>query len=334
MKQKILLLLFLGASINFYSQYNNRNLKVHFDDKAFEVVLPNTWKTIASTYPYYYVKEFTYKDSVYNGYLKISQYKIKNLKKSKLTDIVNKRLKELKRVGYKKFTYFVEKKDINNHLKLNTTWRSWKDKKKILKHTSEFLKRGNELYIFKYSDSIKSPLTFNKDINKIISSFKKKRDITSKPYLRTFMRQNFQVKFMSDWDITKMKNSTWYNSIVFYKKGKYSGAVSYVDSPIFSVEANYFKLKENVSLEQLEMLILTQDKALRNNFTLRSRVTKDFIEMNGVWKDYRNNRKRKTIRYFKHNKAVIKVTYNTNAEVFEDYLKEKNLFFGSLKFYN
>jgi hypothetical protein len=334
MKQKVLLILFLGVLIKSYSQYNNKNLKAHFDEKAFELTIPKTWKSIVSTYPYYFVKEFMYKDSIYNGYLKISQYKIENLKKGKLTTIVNKRLKELKKARYKKFQYSIENKDVNNHIKLNTSWRSWKDKRQILKHSSEFLKYGNELYVFKYSDSTNSPQIFNKDVNKIISSFKKKRFITNKPYLRKFMKLNFQLMFISNWDVTKIKNSTWYNSIVFFKKGKNTGAASYIESPIFSIEANYFQLKKEATLKELESLILKQDKSLRNSLTLKSRVAKDFIEIDGVWKDYQKIRRRKTIRYFKHNKSIIKAIYNVKVKEYEDYIKEKNLFFGSIKFNN
>jgi hypothetical protein len=317
-----------------YSQFNNKNLKTYYDDESFELILPNHWKLIASTYPYFFIKEYTYKDSTYNGYLKISQYKIENPKKGKLTAIVNKRLKELKKAHYKKFIYSVENKNVNNHIKLHTSWRSWKDKKQTLNHTTEYLKFENELYVFKYSDSTNSPHSFNKDVDKIISSFKKNRPITNKPYFRKFMRHDFQVMFMSNWDVTKIKNSTWYNSIAFYRKGKYSGAVSYIDSPIFSIESKYFKLKKDITLKQLEYIILNQDKALRNNVSLKSRVTKSFIEVNGVWKDYRKNRKRKTIRYFKHNNFVIKAIFNAKVKVFDDYLKEKNLFFGSIKFNN
>ena len=332
MKKNIFVLLFLVTSNILKAQHSNKHLKVVFDKNAFEITIPNTWKEVPTTYPYYWVKELRYKDSVFNGYLNIGQYKILKNKRNILESVVEKRVKKLNRVGYQKFNYKIEKNNTKNHLILKTTRRNWQNKKSILKHTTEFIKNGNELYVFKYSDSTKSSSKFKEEIKKITKSFKSLKKINPNPSIKKFVKPTFQVSFMSDWDITKIKHSSWLKSLVFYKKGRYSGGVSYIESPIFSIESDYFTLKEEMSLKQLEFIILKNDKTLRDNISLKSRVTKKFIEVSGVWKDYRKNKKRKTIRYFKHNKSIIKVTYNVKIDQYNDFVKEKNLFFGSLKF--
>ena len=331
MKKKVLLLLFLAVVNLLSSQHNNKNLIQVFDADAFEINLPSTWKEINSSYPYFWVKEFRYKDSTLNSYFNIGQYKIIKPKKNSIEKIVNTRVKELKKVPYRKFNYSIEKKNVN-HLVLKTSWQNWKNKKLLEKHTTEFLKDENDLYVFRYSDSTSFSPEFISDIKNTISSFKILNSFKKDPYLRKYIKPKFQVDFLSDWDVTKIKSSNWLTSIVFYKKGKYAGAVSYIDSPIFSIESDYFILKDDLSLHQLELIILKMDKSLRNNIELKSRITTNFIEMVGVWKDYKRNKRKKTIRYFKHNNSVIKVTYNVKIDEYNDFLKEKKLFFGSLKF--
>lgn len=331
MKKKVFLLLFLAVTSLVYSQHNNNNLHETFDSEAFEIRVPDTWKVINPSYPYFWVKEFRYKDSTLNSYFNVGQYKIVKLKKKNLKKIVNTRVKELKRVPYKKFNYSIEKKN-PNHLILKTSWQNWRDKKSLVKHTTEFLIVRKELYVFKYSDSTKTSLNFKTDVSKMISSFKKKKDFKKDPYIRIFSKPKFQVKFLSNWDVTKIKGKNWLNSLIFYKKAKYGGAVSYIESPVFTIESDYYIIKEDLSLIQLELIILKMDKSLRGNENLKSRITEKFIEITGVWKDYKRNKRKKTIRYFKHNNSIFKVVYDANLREYDDYLKEKKLFFGSLKF--
>ena len=331
MKKKVFLLLFLAASNLVNSQQNNKNLVKSFDTSAFEINIPNTWKKVNPTYPYYWLNEYRYKDSTFNSYFNIGQYKIVNSKKNKLNKIVKHRVKELRKAPYRKFNYTIKEKS-NNHIVLKTSWQNWKNRKLLDKHTTEFLKEGEELYVFRYSDSTKTSSKFNKEINNVISSFKMVSKFKDGPFIRIYNKPKFQVKFLSNWDVTKVKSSNWLNSIVFLKKSKYGGAVQYIESPVFTIESDYFILKQDVSLKQLELIILKMDKSLGNNEKLKSRIKEKFIEFNGVWKDYKRNKRKKTIRYFKHNNSVIKVTYNARVEDYNDFLKEKKLFFGSLKF--
>ena len=331
MKKKVFLLLFLAVTNLLNSQHNNENLKEVFDSEAFEIIVPETWKEISSTYPNYWVKEFRYKDSTLNSYFNIGQYKIKKPKKFKLINVVKTRVRNLKKARYKKFTSSVEKK-YENHFVLNTSWQNWKDKKLTEKHTTEFLKNENELYVFRYSDSTFSTSNFKNDISKITSSFKRKTNFKKDPYIRVFNKPKFQVKFLSNWDVTKVKSNNWLNSIVFFKKAKYGGAVSYIESPVFTIQSDYFVLTQDVSLKQLEMIILKMDKSLGNNIQLKSRITEKFIEITGIWKDYKRNKRKKTIRYFKHKNSVIKVIYDARLKEYNNFLKEKKLFFGSIKF--
>lgn len=333
MKKKVFLLLFLVTSNLINSQHNNKNLHEIFDSEAFEISIPDSWKKINQSYPNYWVKEFRYKDSTFNSYFNIGQYKVVKPKKNTLKKIVKHRVKELKKVPYRKFSYRMNEKS-THHIVLKTSWQNWKNKKLLEKHTTEFVKEGEELYVFRYSDSTKTSVNYNKDVKKVISSFKKIREFKKDPYIRVYSKPKFQVKFLSNWDVTKVKSRSWINSIVFFKKAKYGGAVSYIESPVFTIEADYFILKQELSLNQLELIILKMDKSLRGNEKLKSRITEKYIEFNGVWKDYKRNKRKKTIRYFKHNNSIIKVTYNARVEDYDDFLKEKKLFFGSLKFKN
>ena len=331
MKKRVLLLLFSAFSSLLSSQHNNTNLIEVFDADAFEISLPTNWKEVNPSYPYFWVKEFRYKDSTLNSYFNVGQYKIVKLKRKGLEKVVKNRIKELKRLPYRKFNYSIDKKN-TNHFTLKTSWQNWKNKKLLEKHTTEFLKKGNELYVFRYSDSTITSPSFKKEVSQMISSFKRKKNFRKDPYIRIFSKPKFQVKFLSNWDVTKVKSRNWLNSIVFYKKPKYGGAVSYIESPVFTIESDYYLIKEDLSLKQLELIILKMDKSLRGGENLKSRITEKFIEITGVWKDYKRNKRKKIVRYFKHNNSIFKVVYDANLREFDAYLKEKKLFFGSLKF--
>lgn len=177
MKQKVLLLLFWGVVNIVNSQHNNKSLKVTFDSEAFEIKAPYSWKEIESTYPYYWVKEYRHKDTAFNSYFRVAQYIISDTQKNTLDRIVKKRIKNLKKIRYRKFNYSITKINDRNHLVLKTSWRNWRNRKSILKHTTEFVKQGNELYVFNYSDSTFSSKLFKDNIKRIMFSFSIKREI-------------------------------------------------------------------------------------------------------------------------------------------------------------
>jgi hypothetical protein len=328
MKKKVFLLLFLAVTSVLNSQQNNKRLYEIFDSNAFEISIPDTWAAQEVFYPFSWVKQLALKDTLSKGYFKIGQYVIINnsSKFSLKDDVINVRVKNLKKARYRKFTSTVLKKksSFDEHYVLNTSWRNWRDKKSILKHTTEYLQKDNIVYVFRYSDSTYSAPSFNKDVQSIISSFKEKRKPKVDLNIFTITKPTFQVKFIKGWEITNVKGYGFLNSIVFYKKGKR-------DAPSFQVESDFFKLKKEMSLKELEAVIIEKDEFLKNFQTLKSRVTNNFIELTGVW-NYNGDKRKKTIRYYKKGKAIFKAVYGNSVAFFDKYNKEKKLFFGSLKF--
>lgn len=325
MKGKISLLLFLGMISLVNSQHNNKDLKKVFDVDAFEIRIPNSWKEISPSYPFYWVKEYRYKDTTLNSYFNVAQFRIDNIKENNLESIVKKRVKALKKAWYKKFSYSIKKGALENHFVLHTSCRNWKDKKRTLKHTTEFLRRKDELYVFRYSDSTNSLPSFKKDIDQILNSFKIFREVDTVQKIRTYVWPKFQVKFVTKWEISFVKGRNAYQSALFYKRNK-----EYI--AMFSIEPDYFLLKKDVSLIEIESIIIKKDKSLRNHRELKSRVTNNFIELTGVWVYSTNNKRKRIIRYYKKGKSIFKVVYNNHVNYFDTYEKERKLFFGSIKF--
>jgi len=328
MKKRVLLLLFIAVTNLLSAQYHNKKLHKIFDSGAFEISIPNEWKEITPTYPYYWVKEFKLKDSSFNSYFKIAQYRIKDSKNNSLEDIVRNKVERYKKSKHREFSFAIEKKNINSHLVLKTTsWRKWYKKRSKIKHTTEFLKKGDDLYVFWYVDSTKTSVKFENQINRVISSLKRIKSFNKGPYIRIYKRSGFQVSFMSDWKAGKIKGKSIINSILF-------NDVQHNDTPAFSVESEYFVLKNDMSLKELESLIIYKDEWLKNYIELKSRVTEEFIEFTGIWKSNIPGGRKKIIRYFKNKTKIVKVTYSNNTRYFNKYTKERKLFFGSFKLNN
>ena len=101
---------------------------------------------------------------------------------------------------------------------------------------------------------------------------------------------------------------------------------------MFSIEPDYFLLKKDLSLIEIESILIKKDKLLKNNRVLKSRVTNNFIELTGVWGYSIKNKRKRIIRYYKKGKSIFKAVYDNHVNYFEKYEKERKLFFGSIKF--
>lgn len=209
MKKKVFLLLFLVTSNLINSQHNNKNLHEIFDSEAFEISIPDSWKEVEPYYPFNWVKQYVLKDSLSKGYFRIGQFEIKESKGYKLKNVVNTRLSNLKKSQYKKFKFSIEKKN-DNHFVLNNSWTSRRDKKVILKHTTEYFQKENILYVLRYTDSTFSNSSFKSDVRKMVSSFKVNRK--AKNLLVKNAIPNNQLKdYFKEYKLTIPKN--WYGFI-------------------------------------------------------------------------------------------------------------------------
>ena len=144
--------------------------------------------------------------------------------------------------------------------------------------------------------------------------------------IKTLKRPSFEVKYMNNWFIGKVKGKDTISAVVISKWNR-----SF--SPSLIVESDYFNLKKDVSLKELVRIIIENDKHLRNDIELKFRVSKNYIEAIGIWKYGKSTRKKK-IRYYKHNNSILKAVYSSSVKHFNENEKEKKLFFGSLKFKN
>jgi len=210
MKKKVFLLLFLAGSSLLSSQHNNKRLHEIFDSNAFEISIPNTWVAQEVFYPFRWVKQLALKDTLSKGYFTVGQFEIKYPKRFKLKNIVKTRLSNLYEGRYRKFTHTINKKEssFDDHYVLNTSWRNWRDKKSILKHTTEYLQKDNIVYVFRYSDSTYSSPSFKNDVEKMIASFKVKRN-AKELYNKNDIPKDQLRKLMNGYFLEIPK--TWYS---------------------------------------------------------------------------------------------------------------------------
>ncbi|WP_347173429.1 hypothetical protein [Polaribacter uvawellassae] len=150
------------------------------------------------------------------------------------------------------------------------------------------------------------------------------KKIIETPVIKTLKRPGFEVKHMSNWFVGKVRGKDTIKVVLISKREK-----SY--SPFFIVESNYFILEKDLSSKELLRFILENDSQLRNDKELKFRVSKNYIEAIGIWKQGKSFRKKK-IRYYKLNNSIFRAEYSSSIKHFDENEKEKKLFFGSLKF--
>lgn len=212
MKKKLIFMLLIAVTSVFSSQHNNQNLHEIFDSDAFEISIPDTWKELEPAYAFHWVKQFSLKDTLSNGYFTIGQFEIKNLEGFALKNVVKTRVGNLKKARYRKFSSSIKKKEstFNNHYVLTTSWENWQDRKSTLKHTTEFVQKENIVYVFRYSDSTFSSPRFHDDVQKIMASFTIKRKAKDLLITQEIPRNQLQNYFQ---EYTLSIPENWYGFI-------------------------------------------------------------------------------------------------------------------------
>ena len=345
MKKILFLFLLLGLSNALTSQQYDYNLNEIFDSGAFAINVPDTWKEIEPAYPFRHVKKYVLKDSLYNGYFTIGQFEIKEVNNFNLKDIVKRRVRKIKK-NQRKFTSDFKRKesDYEKHYVLETSWRNRFDKKKTSKHITEYLKKGNLLYIFRYSDSTNSSPEFIKEAQNVISSLKLKRkakDLFTKKVISKKQLNNY----LKDYTLKIPKN--WFGFIS--ETGELQFTPIKFNQEKYTRNRNVFFVKElsDVNLNEDTLSEFAQSRFNFINSTYRSQksIKKEIIHKkygkyyliqysSRVWiKDnYLSSTKATVLEaLILHNKRKYILTYYFENHFFNDYIKDVISMINSFK---
>jgi len=245
------------------------------------------------------------------------------------------RVLNLKKARRKKFNYTINEVNKGNHFILNTSWKSWENRKSLLKHTAEFIKKGNDLYVIKYSDSTKTTVAFKDDIKNMVSSFRTNRKAKDLLIKKEIPRNQLN-EYLQKYTLNIPEN--WYGFIG--ETGELQFAPYKLKKNEYTRYRNVLIVKEydGKEFEWKTLMELTQKRYTQINSTYRRYKTTikkathntygnyfliKYSSYIGVRENKRRSAREATVleAFFVHNKKVFSLTYSFENSFYSRYYK-------------